>query len=54
LMHRWLMAYAYRIQLNWWMFVIPVLSLLLITLLIISKEVIKTALSNPVKSLRSQ
>lgn len=54
LMSKWLSNYAYRIQLVWWMFLIPVALLLLITLLVISKEVIKTALINPVKSLKAE
>ncbi|MFT3702530.1 MAG: ABC transporter permease [Agriterribacter sp.] len=54
LMHRWLYTYAYHIELSWWMFLIPVILLLIITLLVISKEIIKTALINPVKSLRSE
>ncbi len=54
LMHYWLLSYAYRIQLSWWMFAIPVVLLLVITLLIIGKEVIKTALVNPVKGLRTE
>lgn len=54
LMQRWLSGYAYRIDLHWWMFLIPVVLLLAITLLVISKEVIKAALVNPVKSLRAE
>jgi len=54
LMHHWLLSYAYRIQLSWWMFVMPMVFLLLITLLIIGKEVIKAALVNPVKGLKTE
>jgi putative ABC transport system permease protein len=54
LMHRWLDGYAYRIELTWWMFLVPVVLLLLITLIVISKEIIQTALTNPVKSLRAE
>ncbi|MFT3748479.1 MAG: ABC transporter permease [Agriterribacter sp.] len=54
LMHHWLLSYAYRIQLSWWMFVVPILSLLIITLVIIGREVIKAALINPVKGLRAE
>ncbi len=51
-MSKWLSSYAYHIYLSWWMFLIPVLLVLLITVLVISKEIIKTATANPVKSLR--
>ena len=53
-MHRWLGSYAYHVQLRWWMFLIPVVLLLFITLAVISKELIKTVLVNPVKSLRTE
>ncbi|PVD53175.1 hypothetical protein DC498_04675 [Terrimonas sp.] len=54
LMHHWLLSYAYRIQLSWWMFVVPVVFLLIITLVMIGREVIKAALVNPVKGLRAE
>lgn len=54
LMHRWLLSYAYRIQLSWWMFVVPIVFLLIITLIIIGREVINAALVNPVKGLRAE
>jgi putative ABC transport system permease protein len=54
LLNQWLKNYAYHISLSWWMFLIPVVLVLLISMAVISKEIIKTALSNPVKSLRSE
>ena len=54
IMNNWLSSYAYHIQLSWWMFLIPVALLLLIALTVISREIIKTALVNPVKSLRTE
>ncbi|HZK64390.1 MAG TPA: FtsX-like permease family protein, partial [Puia sp.] len=53
-MSRWLASYAYHIPVNWWMFLIPVLFTLLIALMVISREIIKTAIANPVKSLRME
>jgi len=53
-MNKWLSSYAYHIQLTWWMFFIPVVLLLLIALMVISREIIRTALVNPVKSLRTE
>jgi putative ABC transport system permease protein len=52
LMHKWLMSYAYHEQLVWWMFLVPAVIALLIALAVISKQVLKSAFSNPVKSLR--
>jgi len=53
-MNKWLTSYAYHIQISWWMFLIPALLVLLIAMAVISREIIKTALANPVKSLRSE
>lgn len=53
-MNQWLENYAYRVHLSWWMFLIPALLIPLIALAVISREVIKTALVNPVKSLKTE
>ena len=53
-MNKWLASYAYHVSLSWWMFLLPVAILLLIALAVISREIIKTALVNPVKSLRTE
>lgn len=53
-MNKWLAAYAYHVQLKWWMFLIPVLIIPLIALLVISREVIRTAFLNPVVSLKTE
>jgi len=53
-MHDWLSDYAYHIDLSWWLYLIPVFIIILITLLVISREIIKTALINPAKILRSE
>ena len=54
LMSRWLQDFAYRISIEWWVFVLAGLSALLIALLAVSFQAIKAALSNPVKSLRTE
>ena len=54
LMNKWLNSYAYHTSLSWWMFLIPVFFLMVIALLVISKEIIRTALINPVKSLKTE
>ncbi len=50
--HQWLDNYAFRIELQWWFFALPLLALLLIALCTISFRVISAATANPVDSLR--
>lgn len=54
IMHKWLSNYAYHITLSWWMFLIPALLIPAIALAVISREVIRSALANPVKSLKTE
>jgi ABC-type antimicrobial peptide transport system permease subunit len=53
-MNRWLENFAYRITIEWWIFLLGALLATTIALLTISFQSIKAALSNPVKSLRSE
>ncbi len=53
-MNKWLSSYAYHVSLRWWMFLIPVIVILSLALAVISREIIKAACMNPVKSLRSE
>jgi len=53
-MNKWLTTYAYHIQISWWMFLIPIVLVFFIAIAVTSREIIKTALTNPVKSLRSE
>jgi putative ABC transport system permease protein len=53
-MSRWLEDYAYRIDLEWWVFGFAGGLALLIALFIISFQSVKAAFMNPVKSLRSE
>lgn len=48
----WLGAFTYHINLAWWMFLVPVAFLFLITVLLVSAQSLKSALSNPVETLR--
>ncbi|MBD2751566.1 ABC transporter permease [Spirosoma validum] len=50
----WLEKYAYRINLEWWYFAATIVLAVLIAVLTVSFQSIKTALVNPVKSLRSE
>jgi len=51
---RWLRNYAFHIELNWFIFIIPPLLLLLISLITVGIESLKAALRNPVASIRSE
>ncbi len=53
-MNRWLQDFAYRITISWWIFLIAGLVAVLIALIIVSFQAIKAAVSNPVKSLRTE
>jgi putative ABC transport system permease protein len=54
IMHNWLQDFAYRISIQWWVFGIAGLLALLIAVATISLQALKAALSNPVKSLRTE
>jgi putative ABC transport system permease protein len=53
-MHLWLQGFAYRTTLNWYLFLLGGVSALLIASVTISFQAIKAALTNPVKSLRTE
>ena len=52
LMGRWLENFAYRIEIQWWVFLLGGLLALVIALLTISYHIIRSARANPVESLR--
>ena len=53
-MHKWLMDFAYRVNIGWWVFVVAAMAAMLIALIAISFHSIKAAIANPVKSLRTE
>jgi putative ABC transport system permease protein len=53
-MHAWLKDYAYRITINWFVFVAAGVLAFTIAILTVSFQAIKASLANPVKSLRSE
>lgn len=53
-MNKWLQEFAYRIDLSWWIFAFTGITALLIALFTLSFQAIKAAISNPVKSLRTE
>lgn len=54
MMHNWLQDYEYRITISAWIFIAAALLAILIALLTVSFQAIRAALSNPVKSLRTE
>jgi len=54
MMNEWLQGFAYQIGMPWWVFVVGGLSIIAIALLTVSVQSIKAAVTNPVKSLRSE
>jgi ABC-type antimicrobial peptide transport system permease subunit len=54
LMNQWLQGFAYKIDIEWWMFVLAGILSVLIAVLTVSFQSIKAALMNPVKSLKSE
>ena len=50
----WLQGYPFRINIEWFYFIIPFAAILIIALLTVSFQSIKAALANPVKSLRTE
>ena len=54
IMQKWLNDYTYRIELTSYPFIISVILLALATTLLVGLQTIKTAIANPVKSLRNE
>jgi len=51
---KWLSSYAYHTGINIWMFVLPVITLLLLALAVTGYHILRAATANPVNSLRIQ
>lgn len=54
LMNKWLQGFAYRIDIEWWIFVLSALITMVIAFITISYRSIQAALMNPVESLRTE
>ena len=54
LMNGWLQGFAYKISIEWWVFALAGLLAVGIALLTVSFQSVKAALTNPVKSLRTE
>ena len=53
-MNKWLQDFAYRTNIGWWIFIVAGVGALIIALITISFQAIRAAVSNPVKSLRTE
>jgi ABC-type antimicrobial peptide transport system permease subunit len=54
LLDAWLKNYEYRAEISWWIFAFTFVVALVITLLTVSYQAVKAAMTNPVNSLRSE
>ncbi|MCL2041644.1 MAG: ABC transporter permease [Bacteroidales bacterium] len=54
IMSRWILDYAYRTPLSWWLFVSVVLLIFTLTVVLISSQVYNVARRDPVKSLKNE
>nr|WP_295921854.1 ABC transporter permease [uncultured Dyadobacter sp.] len=53
-MNEWLQKFTYRTEISWWIFIACIAGALTVTLLTVSFQAVRTALLNPVKTLRSE
>jgi putative ABC transport system permease protein len=51
---KWMEDFAYRIDIPWWIFITAAVLALVVALVTVSAQAIKAALTNPVKSLRTE
>ena len=54
IMHKWLQNYSYRISLSASIFLLAIISSIVIAWITVAQRAIKTAIANPVKSLRTE
>jgi len=53
-MNQWLQDFAYRVSISWWIFAVAGFAALAIALLTVCFQAIKSAMANPVESLRTE
>jgi len=51
---KWMEGFSYRIELEWWMFGFPSLLVMIVSLVAISGQAVRAAMSNPTQVLRDQ
>jgi len=53
-MNNWLQDFAYRIEINWWVFIVAGLVAIIIAMATVSFQAVKSAIANPVDSLKTE
>jgi putative ABC transport system permease protein len=54
LLNNWLKKYAFRIDIDPWFFILPILMIIAIALITVLYQSLRAAIANPVKSLRTE
>ncbi len=50
----WLSDFAYRVELNWWLFALTAITAIILAILTVSYQAIKASVSNPVEALKNE
>ena len=53
-MHSWLQDFVYRVSISWWILLLGGIIAVIIAMITIGFQSVKAALTNPVKSLRTE
>jgi putative ABC transport system permease protein len=53
-MYNWLLSYAYRIGIQWWVFVMAGVMAMAIALITVGTQALRAAMANPTRSLRNE
>ena len=53
-MDSWLQGFAYRIDISWWMFIVSGVLAIFIALITVSYQSMRTAMDNPINSLKEE
>ena len=53
-MHNWLEDFAYRTTISWWIFGLSGMAMIILAMLTLSIQTIRSAMANPVQSLRTE
>ena len=54
LLNLWLENYPFKTEISWWVFLVPMLGVVIIAILTISRQIFKAAFTNPVETLREE
>lgn len=53
-MNRWLQGFAYRIELQWWMFVLAGVTAVVVAIFTVATQSVKAAMADPAEALQSE